>query len=519
MTRLHLSLLGGFQLRLASGTPVGLSTKKAQALLAYLAVRPGQPHPRQKLATLLWGETGDAQARQSLRQALSLLRRSVPSGRGAWLVTEGEMVSLDPRTVDVDVAAFEGHLALKSAEGLEAAVALYRGDLLDGLALREPAFEEWLGAERERLRELQREALGRLLAHQVKAGSVERAIQSASRLLALDPLDESVHRTLMRLYARQNRWGPALRQYQLCVALLQRELGVEPETATQQLYQELLQRRAPGSPISEPAPGRRPRPVRARSGARLAGSAVGTARALEPVVVGRRAELEALRIAMAEAWRGHGQVVLVRGEAGIGKSRLVDELMAHARASGGGVLVGRSYESAQILPFGPWVEAFRKGQVLEPARLAGLDAAWQAELARLFPELGEPGPAPAPGAQDYLRLFEALARLLAHLAMAQPLAVILEDLHWADEMSLRLLAFLGRRGDTWPLFLPGRLARRTSPSSRGCASASTSSRVTGVSSSCGSLLSHVATRRPSFGPWWRRVSATMPSASRSLSGS
>ena len=128
-------------------------------------------------------------------------------------------------------------------EALEQAVELYRGDLLEGLTLQEPPFEEWLMAERERLRELALEALAGLLAAQRAAGAVEGALQTGLRLIALDPLQEPVHRTLMRLYAQLGRRGSALRQYQLCVGVLQRELGVEPEEETKELYQEILRRR------------------------------------------------------------------------------------------------------------------------------------------------------------------------------------------------------------------------------------------------------------------------------------
>lgn len=105
------------------------------------------------------------------------------------------------------------------------AIDLYRGDLLEGLSVREPAFEEWLAAERERLRDLAVEALARLLAHQAVQEAVEPAVQTALRLLALEPLQEAAHRVLMRLYARQGRAGAALRQYQACVRVLHQSWG------------------------------------------------------------------------------------------------------------------------------------------------------------------------------------------------------------------------------------------------------------------------------------------------------
>ena len=127
----------------------------------------------------------------------------------------------------MDVGAFCSEWR-RRPRALAAAVALYEGDLLEGLTVQEPPFEDWLLRERERLREGALEALGRLLAHQRAAGSTEAAVQTALRLLALDPLQEPVHRALMRLYAETGRRGAALRQYQLCVATLQRELRASP---------------------------------------------------------------------------------------------------------------------------------------------------------------------------------------------------------------------------------------------------------------------------------------------------
>ena len=152
----------------------------------------------------------------------------------------GEALALAPEAVEADVAAFERAVADGTPEALERAATLYQGDLLAGLVLAEVPFEEWLLGERERLRELALEGLAKLLAHQRKAGASEAAVATALRLLTLDPLQEVVHRALMRLYADLARRGAALRQYQHCVAVLQRELGIEPEAETKALYQEIL---------------------------------------------------------------------------------------------------------------------------------------------------------------------------------------------------------------------------------------------------------------------------------------
>src|SRR5262249_54435170 len=159
VARISLTLLGGFRARLGSDS-VTVPTRKAEALLAYLALHPGPSHPREKLATLLWGRSGDAQARDSLRHALVRLRRVPARARWRRVVARGprpgraavgHAVWLTPAAVECDVAAFEQAL---TTGALEAAAALYQGDLLEGLSLAETPFEDWLRTERARLREL-----------------------------------------------------------------------------------------------------------------------------------------------------------------------------------------------------------------------------------------------------------------------------------------------------------------------------------------------------------------------------
>ena len=423
MSRLILTLLGGFEVRADLGQPVTVPTRKAQALLAYLALTAGQVHPRDKLAALLWPDTAPAMARNALRQTLFVLRKALsPDGR-ASLVMTGDAVTGAADAIETDVAAFERAVAEATPAALEHAAVLYRGDLLAGLGVVAPTFEEWLLTERERLRELALEGFARLLAHQRAAGNAASAIQTALRLLALDPLQEAVHRTLMRLYVQVGRRDTALRQYQECVKLLQHELDVEPEAETKELYQQILRRR----------------PVRETMASITFGST-------DTPLVGRRRELGRLHAALGDAWMGGGRVVAVVGEAGIGKSRLVAELASEAQRRGGAVLIGRCYETEQILPFGPWISALREGGVVTEAKvLNGLQPRWRAELRRLFSEPTEPGPRTDAGPANSLRLFEALAELLGSIAVAQPLVIVLEDCHWADDMTLRFLAFFARR--------------------------------------------------------------------------
>src|SRR5262249_14033249 len=217
MSDLQISLLGGLQARLASGAPIALPGRKSHALLGYLALRPGVAHPRDKLATLLWPEASDGRARHSLRQLLLELRRALASAAASCLVESSSTVALVAGAVEVDVPRFERLVAEGTPESLAQAAALYGGDLLEGVSVGQSPFEEWLLSERERLHELALEALAKLLAHQSGVGALDAAVQTAVRLLALDPLQEAVHRAQMRLFMRQGRRAAALRQYQGCV--------------------------------------------------------------------------------------------------------------------------------------------------------------------------------------------------------------------------------------------------------------------------------------------------------------
>jgi DNA-binding SARP family transcriptional activator len=429
MARLSLTLLGGFQARLEPGGAVGLPTRKAQALLAYLALPLGQAHPRDKLAALLWGGIREDSARSSLRQALFALRKSLAVTDPVSLTVDRDTIALDQGAVTVDVADFERLLAEATPAALERAAALYRGDLLAGLVIDEPPFEEWLLGERERLRELALEGLAKLLAHYRTAGATEAAIQTGLTLLGLDPLQEPAHRTLMRLYAQSGRRGAALRQYQQCVAVLKRELDLEPEAETKQLYQELVRQR----------PGRAE-----KRGGPTPGPRTSVREAPDTPLIGRDVELGRLRQALQEAGARRGRLVAVVGDAGIGKSRLVAALAVEALERRARVLLGRCYENEQMLPLAPWVDALRSGQVAsDEEALGALSGAWRSELATLLAEVGVPGLPPA--SREVVRLFESVTGLIGLLAAQQPLVVLFEDLHWADETTVRLLGFLARR--------------------------------------------------------------------------
>jgi len=247
MAALELTLLGGFAVRSAAGEAVVVPVKKAKALLAYLALHPGRPHSRDKLAALLWGDSEEAQARHSLRQALTSLRKALPGVMPEILAVDGEDLVVTPAAIAVDVMQFDRLVKEGDRDALEQAVALYQGEFLEGFNPRAVGFEDWLMGERNRLRERAVEVMAVLLDHHRQAGEVDRAVRVAIRVLALDPLREPVHRALMELYACQGRHAAALKQYQVCCRILERELGMRPAAETTRLQRQIAEQRRAGT--------------------------------------------------------------------------------------------------------------------------------------------------------------------------------------------------------------------------------------------------------------------------------
>jgi len=436
---LRLSLIGGFDACAASGTVLNFHAQKTQALVTYLALETNTRHFRTKLAALLWGEVNDHQARDSLRHALHEIRRVFDAAAPGVLLLSEDKVALDPSEIYVDVTEFERLIADGSYDALSAAAEMYKGDLLDGLAVEEEPFEQWLSERRARLRDRTVGALQALLHYHSRSKRYPAAIDTARRLLSFDVLQEPVHRTLMQLYDSQGRRATALRQYEVCVDVLQRDLAAEPAEETKALYQAILRRDTSRASRLE---------VRDEPTGTLRDSAREVPRrdmlqASTPLI-GRDSEMARLQSLLRDVWNGKGACVFVVGEAGIGKSRLVLEISMAAARQNARVLTGRCYETEQILSFGPWLSALRSGDLSRADVAPRLDPAWADELAWLIPELA-PQDAKSTHHTDYRRMFEAVLHLIVQVAGIDPVLFVLEDLQWADDISVRLLAFLGRR--------------------------------------------------------------------------
>ncbi|MEJ7802709.1 MAG: AAA family ATPase [Candidatus Limnocylindria bacterium] len=428
----EITLLGPPSVR-RGGEQVRFDTRKAVALLAHLALTDG-PRSRDAVCELLWPGHEPDRARGALRRTLSTLR----SGIGKeCLDTPGDAIVLrEAAGLDLDVARFRALAASEtSPDSLTEAVGLYAGEFLEGFALRDsPEFDHWQMGQADLLRRELSSALRRLVKACSERGEHERALAYAERWVTVEPLHEPAHRELIRLYARTDDRGAALHQYRQCVRVLSQELGVAPLDETTALFEQVSEGTLPPSPAPEPVP-----------------SSSGAPRVpLGLPLVGRAAQLDALMLAHHSA-RESGGVVVVEGEAGIGKSRLCDELVAAARKTGATVLEARCHEEEAGLPYAPVVELLRGAAQTAERWEPSVAAQRLADASLLLPELAslrvslpEPRSLELPGAQ--VRLMDAVVAVL-EAATAGPVAgvLLLDDVHAADEATLDLLAYLARR--------------------------------------------------------------------------
>ncbi|HEX6477877.1 MAG TPA: AAA family ATPase [Ktedonobacteraceae bacterium] len=455
---LHLSVLGTPEV-FHDDTRLTFSLRKAQALLLYLAVEGGM-HPRSKLAAFLWPDSESHDARTALRNALALLRSLLADADASpatppHLLQVGDLLGLNPQApLELDLQRVQ--LAYQQAQlsstppteeqrtvlvnHLQQALSLVRGPFLDGFWLRDEApFDEWLQQQQHQWQVRLQLLFDRLSSWYEAALEHEQAQAILTRWLALDPLQEEAYRRLMRVHLALGEPNAARLVYATCRARLAQALQVEPSPQTVALAGRI---RATAT--------RRSRGVGFATTSRTSAMAEnGPPDDLFTPLVGRGAVLSQLVARYQQARQGQPQVVLVVGEAGMGKTRLAGEFVGWARAQGADVLTGQAWETGGRLPYQPLVEAIRLRLEEENAPEDLLDDLWLAELGRLLPEVRVRYPdLPQPYDDELInkvRLYEAVARLLEALAQrGGPLVLLLEDLHWVDETSLDLLRYLAR---------------------------------------------------------------------------
>ncbi|MCU0282285.1 MAG: tetratricopeptide repeat protein [Candidatus Nanopelagicales bacterium] len=412
---LHLQLFGA-PCVLRDGGPVRFDTRKATALLAYLAVT-GMAHRREALAGLLWPQADASRARAALRRTLS-----VASAAGPALRLAGPQVWLDGATCDV--VAFEA--ALGSGD-LAGAVDLARGPFLEGFALRDsPAFDDWQALTADRLRDALAQGRGQLAATCAAGGDAAGALVHARARLALDPFAEPAHRDLMRALALAGDRPGALRQYRALIRLLDRELDVPPLPQTAELAAAIRR----GDPLEWPGAGASA-PARSR-----APGAVPTAAGRPAPALVERADLLEDLLARCRASAERPAIVGITGEAGIGRSAVLAALAARAGALGARVLSVRGRDSERHLGLAALAE------LLAPV-IAEMHGSPLVEPLVGLAHEALPAADQGPGVQG--RRLAGVIALLEASAGRAPTLLLVDDAHLVDASSGEELGYLLRR--------------------------------------------------------------------------
>lgn len=473
---------------------VTLKSRKGQALLWYLASHPARMFPREHLYSLLWDRLPADSARRDFNTMFSRLRAQLPphcllavAGQLGWNPENGMETDLaefldclERGGLNAEGARPQGRPSPEEEEALRRAVALWRGTFLEGFSCDSAAYDDWLNAERSRWEMRVTAALARLVEAERAQERWDQVLSLARMALDIDPLQEPFHRAAMEALYRQGNRSAALAQFERCRKILLEQLGAEPEAATIALAETIRGAAAGTEPAGAAVfPGARPDPAAApepppggapRSDGPPGESSAAAAKPrsdsyqilgltrIIPPLVGRSRELEQVASAIGPAARwGPSHMVLLEGEAGIGKTRLLAEIIdlaergALADVHFPTVLLGRAYESMSSVPYAVFVDLLASAVSAPNGLVAPLPDIWLRELGRLLPDIyvHRPDlypPWPMESADDRLRLFQAVARLLGSLP--QPVLLAVDDLQWSDPLTVSLLHFLLRQPPT-----------------------------------------------------------------------
>lgn len=421
-TTLQIHLLGDLQIRCNDGPPIQIHGDRQRSLLAYMVLHRATPQPRYTLAAHFWPESSDSQAMTNLRKVIGDLRKNFPT-LDHYLALDNGVIAWQPHVHYIfDVADFERALQqatqatdeVIATKALQHAVELYRGDLLPHL------YDDWILVARDRLQTGLVDALSQLSILYERQGKYADAITCRARLLRLDPLQEETYRQLMRLHALQGDLNRVKRIFRECEEVLRREFNAPPSRPTHDLYDRLL-----------------------AGEATVVSSSLPVGRQQSTPLVNRRTEWRQLESAWANAKQGNPQALLILGEAGIGKSRLAEELARQVARQGAHTAYAHAPAGVQPAAYAVVTAWLRSPPLALFVRM--LDQVWQKELTALLPELliEQPDLRHLFTKDEYRsdhRLQEAL--LHAFRITDKPLLLVIDDWQWIDPITLDWLSLL-----------------------------------------------------------------------------
>jgi len=442
---LRATLFETLRLYTPDGQAIDPGSPTTRSLIAYLLLNRNRPADRRRLAFLFWPGATESAARRNLRQYLHHIRAALEpiDPKNKLLLADGSSIQLDPKaeiSLDVDTFLHETRPDA-SVDEIKHALSLYTGDLLEDI------YDDWCEPERDRLRRVWLGTLDRYSQILQSNGKLNEALSIVQKWVNAEPFDETAQRRLMSLYALTGERAKAIQTYHSFARSLEQELETEPLPETQALLQSIQNGQTlTETDIPEALPAQR----------RVAVHKPLTFPSLP--FIGRQNEIAALETAYQQAAAGSGRLVLVTGEAGIGKTRLLQEyLMLHPDASG---LQSACYELDSMVPFAPLRQALENSPLLDNLSKAQFHPPWATTLTPVLPGLARQFPyASFPTHQaDGVTLREALVSLIIQLSETcqnPPLQLILDDLHWADTPTWELLASLTRRVLSTPLLIIG----------------------------------------------------------------